>query len=71
MDCLASRRALAAKRLRLGQKVNGLEMKDIRRHMHDIARDFKGIWLSRNKISRLNDNMRLFNRAEKELKQVL
>ncbi|MGA2070237.1 MAG: family 20 glycosylhydrolase [Sedimentisphaerales bacterium] len=71
MDCLASSRALAAKRLRLGKNINGSEIKDLRRQMHGIAADFKGLWLARNKISRLNDNMRLFNRAEDELKKGL
>jgi hexosaminidase len=69
MDWLASRRALAAKRLRLGQNIKGSEIKDLRRQMHDIAADFKGLWLARNKLSRLNDNMRLFYRAEDELKK--
>ena len=69
MDGLASRRVLAAKRLRLGQNINGSEIKNLRRQMHDIAADFKEFWLARNKISRLNDNLRLFNKAEAELAQ--
>ncbi len=68
MDCLASKKALTAKRLRLGQSVKGSELKDLRKQMHDIAADFKKLWLARNKISRLNDNVRLFNSTEDELK---
>jgi hexosaminidase len=71
MDCLASKRALAAKALRAGKKVRSSELRKLSRQMRDIGKDFRGLWLARNKISRLNDNMRLFNRAEDELKKGL
>jgi hexosaminidase len=79
MDCLASRRALIAKALRAdstsslraGQRVKSSELRKLSRQMRDIGRDFKGLWLARNKLSRLNDNMRLFNCAENELKKGL
>jgi hexosaminidase len=71
MDCLASRRALIAKALRAGQRVKSSELRQLSRQMRDIGRDFKGLWLARNKLSRLNDNMRLFNCAEDELKKGL
>jgi len=71
MDCLASRRALIAKALRSGQNIKSLELRKMSRQMRDIGRDFKGLWLARNKLSRLNDNMRLFNLAEDELKKGL
>jgi hypothetical protein len=71
IDCLASRRALAAKALRAGQNVKSSELRQLSRQMRDIGRDFKELWLARNKLSRLNDNMRLFNLAENELKKGL
>jgi hypothetical protein len=71
MDCLASRRALTAKALRVGQNVKSSEMRQLSGQIRDIGKDFKGLWLARNKLSRLNDNMRLFNRAEDELKKGL
>jgi hexosaminidase len=71
MDCLASRRALAAKALRSGQSVKFAEFREMSREMRDISKDFKELWLARNKLSMLNDNMRLFNLAEEELKQGL
>ena len=71
MDCLASKRALAAKTLRAGQNVKKTELRELLRQMRDIGTAFKKLWLARNKASRLNDNMRLFNLAEDELKKRL
>jgi hypothetical protein len=71
MDYLASRRALVAKALRSGQNVKNSELRQLRKQMHDIGTVFKELWLARNKVSRLNDNMRLFNLAEDELKKKL
>jgi hypothetical protein len=71
MDCLASRRALAAKALRAGQNVKSTELRQLSGQMRDIGKDFKELWVARNKLSRLNDNMRLFNLAEDELKKRL
>jgi hypothetical protein len=70
MDCLAARRALAAKRLRRSQKVKSSELQRLSEQMHNIAKEFKELWLSRNKLSRLHDNLRLFHGAEKELSQL-
>jgi hypothetical protein len=71
MDCLAGERALTAKALRTGQNVKSSELRSLSRQIRDIGRDFKGLWLARNKVSRLDDNMRLFNLAEDELKKRL
>jgi hypothetical protein len=71
MDYLVSRRALAAKMLRAGQNVKSAELRKLSEQMRDIGKDFKKLWLARNKLSRLNDNMRLFNIAEDELKKRL
>ena len=71
MDWLASRRALIAEELRSGQNVKSSELRKLSGQMRDIGKDFKKLWLARNKLSRLNDNMRLFNCAEDELKKGL
>jgi hexosaminidase len=56
MDCLASQRALTAKALRAGKAVRSSELQRLSRQMHDVAEDFKILWLARNKVSRLRDN---------------
>lgn len=66
MDCLASKRALAAKALRNGKSIKSADLRNLSRHMHNIGIDFKELWMLRNKVSRLYDNLRLFRRAERE-----
>jgi hypothetical protein len=66
MDCLASRRALAAKALRNGENVRSSQLRRLARQMCDLEEDFRKLWLSRNKVSRLRDNCRLFRRAERQ-----
>jgi len=51
MDCLAAKRVLAIRGVK-----SGFSKKDIQK----MAKDFKKLWLVRNKISRLNDNLKLF-----------
>jgi hexosaminidase len=63
MDCLSARRALAAKLLRAGKNVKRKELQFLNRQMQNIAKDFKRLWLLRNKVSRLKDNLRLFQQA--------
>jgi hypothetical protein len=70
MDCLSAGRALAARHLRAGQKVKSSELNDLRSQMQDVESDFEGLWLSRNKLSRLYDNLLLFHRAENELSRL-
>jgi hexosaminidase len=70
MDCLAGRRALAAKSLRKGKTIKKTDLRQLSSQMHNIAADFKGLWMVRNKVSRLHDNLRLFRRAEKESSQL-
>ncbi|MGB8225350.1 MAG: family 20 glycosylhydrolase [Sedimentisphaerales bacterium] len=65
MDCLSARRSLAIKALRAGKKVNKKELQFINKQMKNIAKDFKKLWLTRNKISRLKDNLLLFQKAGK------
>ncbi len=69
MDCLSARRALAVKSLRVGKNVRKKELQFLKRQMQNIARDFKRLWLLRNKVSRLKDNLRLFKQICRELEQ--
>jgi hypothetical protein len=65
MDCLAAQRALIVKAMRDGQTVSSARLHDIAHRMHDISRKFAGLWMARNKPSRLQDNLSLFRHAEK------
>jgi hexosaminidase len=67
LDCLAAERALIAKALRAGQNINKSQLHQLSEQMRDAGRDFKKLWLARNKLSRLNDNLLLFQQAEREL----
>jgi hexosaminidase len=67
MDCLASGRALAGKKLRKQQTVKKTELKKLAYQTQFIADDFRELWLSRNKPSRLQDNLKLFKKAKVEL----
>jgi hypothetical protein len=66
MDCLSARRALVAKRLWAGKNVRKKELQSLKRQMQTIAKDFKRLWLLRNKVSRLQDNLQLFRQAGME-----
>jgi hypothetical protein len=59
MDCLAAKRALALKNKKYS------ELQQISRQMQKMTKDFKKLWLLRNKVSRLKDNLRLFQQANK------
>jgi hexosaminidase len=67
LDCLASERALAAKALRAGKKVKSSQLRRLSEKMRDAGSDFEELWLTRNKLSRLYDNLLLFHEAEMEL----
>jgi hypothetical protein len=66
MESLAAKRALAAKALRGGKTVERSLLRRLSKQMHEIAKDFRELWLSRNKTSRLRDNLKLFERAARE-----
>ncbi|MBN2182282.1 MAG: family 20 glycosylhydrolase [Sedimentisphaerales bacterium] len=70
MDCIAARRALAVKALRAGEKVNSSELERLSHQMSKIIKDFKRLWLERNKISRLKDNLILFSKTQKQLSRL-
>jgi hexosaminidase len=67
LDCLASERALAAKELRAGHSFEKSQLRRLSEKMRDAGRDFEELWLARNKLSRLQDNLSLFQQAEREL----
>jgi hypothetical protein len=66
MDYLSCRRALAAKALRAGKDVKRSELVQIGRSIKKMSEEFKKLWLLRNKTSRLKDNLKLFEEAERE-----
>ncbi len=67
MDCLAARRALAAKKLRKNSAVSSSELGCLADEMDSISEQFKKLWLKRNKPSRLRDNMKLFKETAKNV----
>ncbi len=56
MDCLAAKRALALKNKKYS------ELRLMKKQIQKMANDFKRLWLTRNKVSRLNDNLNLFKK---------
>jgi hypothetical protein len=66
MDCLACRRALAAKSLRAGKDVKRSELVQLGKSMKEMSEEFEELWLLRNKPSRLYDNLKLFKQVERE-----
>ncbi len=66
MDCLACRRALAAKALRAGKDVKRSQLLQLGGAIKEMSEEFRGLWLLRNKTSRLQDNLKLFKRVERE-----
>lgn len=70
MDCLACSRAMVGKKLRAGQVVKKSELQKLAGQMQIISDDFKELWLSRNKLSRLRDNLDLFKKTKRELEQL-
>ena len=57
MDCLAAKRALALKKKKYS------ELRQINKQIQKMANDFKRLWLLRNKVSRLKDNLNLFKQV--------
>jgi hypothetical protein len=66
MDCLAAQKALAAKQIRKTKNVPAVQLKNIARKIHRISDEFAELWMARNKLSRLRDNLKLFRQSEKE-----
>jgi hypothetical protein len=70
MDYIAARRALAVKALRAGEKIRQSELKKLSIQIRKMTNDFKRLWLERNKISRLTDNLKLFDKVQKQLSRL-
>jgi hypothetical protein len=66
MDCLAAKRSLVAKKLRQNITVSSSELRRLVDEMDSIAKQFRKLWLKRNKPSRLRDNMKLFSKTAME-----
>ena len=67
MDVLAAQRSLLGRRVRAGDSVPSGELRSLATEMQRMVRDFEKLWLTRNKPSRLNDNLKLMTRAGDEL----
>ncbi|MFC1781613.1 hypothetical protein ACFLZ8_05070, partial [Planctomycetota bacterium] len=66
MDRLTAERALKAKALRAGEKINQSDFQQLSRQMQEVAKDFRSLWLERNKPSCLNDNLKLFQNTQRQ-----
>ena len=63
MDLLACRRALAVRAIRRGADVGRSELRRLNRRLRPLPGRFERLWMSRNRKSRLGDNLRLLRRA--------
>ncbi len=67
MDCLSAERALAAKVFRKQGKIPQFCMNHLVDHMEFVIENFRKLWLKRNKPSRLNDNLRLLKKTQRQM----
>lgn len=70
MDYISAKRAMNAKELRAGKPKKASEFLEICRIFGEISEKFEKLWLVRNKISRLYDNLLLFKKTQDELWQL-
>jgi len=66
MDCLAAKRSLAGLRLRAGQHVGSAELRKLAAETRAVTSDFRRLWLTRNRPSRLRDNLKPMRAAAAE-----
>ena len=66
MDLLGCQRALAGRDYRAGKRVGRRTLRAISSGLRAMADDFAALWRSRNKPSRLRDNLAAFRRAAAE-----
>lgn len=66
MDYIAAKRALAVKALWVGKRMKQSDHKLLNQQMQEMAKDFRTLWLERNKPSRLNDNLKLFQKVQRQ-----
>jgi hypothetical protein len=70
MNSFACRRALVARRYRAGKKVSSATFRALEAETRELAVQYRRLWLRRNKLSRLRDNLALFEQAGKEAKSL-
>jgi len=68
METLACRRGVAGLSLRAGQAVSPRDLRALAAETARITRRFSDLWLTRNKPSRLRDNIKRFRAVETEAK---
>ena len=66
MDLFTAKRAMLAKAIRSGESVPAGHFKEIANEAKMLGENFKGLWLERNKVSCLGDNLKLFKQVERE-----
>ena len=67
MNAAAARRVLMARAIRGGKAVNSRQAAAHRNELAGIKVDFVDLWLERNRVSRLDDNLTGFDAAQAEL----
>ncbi len=65
MDILACRRAIIVRDSAAGRDVRRTERRAVVRKLDSLARRFEGLWMMRNRKSRLGDNLRLLGKASR------
>ncbi|NQT92712.1 MAG: family 20 glycosylhydrolase, partial [Lentisphaerae bacterium] len=70
MEVVAAERALLGQRIRTGETVGRRELVPWANRMHRLARSFETLWLTRNRHSRLADNLKLMSFAEAEAREL-
>ena len=70
MDILAAQRALLGQRLRSGEAVRSSELEACADLASAVATMFEWLWLTRNRPSRLKDNLKLMSHAEADAREM-
>ena len=71
MDCLAAERALTAKTIRNGNKIQTSQLRRLAHQTERISNKFQELWLKRNKPSRLRNNIRLFKKTQSRMLRLM
>ena len=69
-DAIACRKILSARSINDGRTVSSATWRKLARDTGHAATRFKSNWLKRNRISRLKDNLKLFERSAAELERM-
>jgi hypothetical protein len=67
MDCLSAERALAVNAFRKKGEIDKSHLCRLANRMEHLGENFRKLWLKRNKPSRLNDNLRLFDKTRRQM----